>query len=396
MAAKKQTTKGKARGARKVPRLTLTSVELGGWPMLGAPVRFDISPRRTVLIGRNGAGKSLLLEGIYQARKRILFGSVTPGPASFECMFADPTGHPLHYRYEVTGETPEPLLRVHEAPDLQWEERCWGTAKTRPVWVTSRGKLGLGKGAQILLPQWAGLLVVLLGGDPLPPEGQAIRSFLDGMTLVRAGLPRDSSSSRSPILLPSSPKPGERLPGRQQRIEMTTRQLVDWHQNEPERFDEFVELGRKLDIWRSVEFNEYSRTHASPADGFVSFSFDGTNIGLLPDGTLRLVDTLTTLLDTPSGGMLLLEEPETGIHPGLLARLLSILDSYTQDRQLLISTHSHQVVNWASPQEVRLVERREGATRVSSLSDEQVQRLVPYLEEEGTLGDFLYGGGADA
>ncbi|HNG00092.1 MAG TPA: AAA family ATPase, partial [Pseudomonadota bacterium] len=91
---------------------------------------------------------------------------------------------------------------------------------------------------------------------------------------------------------------------------------------------------------------------------------------------------------------LLIEEPETGVHPGLLAGLLDTIDAYTVDRQVIISTHSPQVVSWAQPQELRVVTRQEGKTQVRPLSEQQVALFLKYLHDQ-TLGDFVYSGALD-
>lgn len=131
---------------------------------------------------------------------------------------------------------------------------------------------------------------------------------------------------------------------------------------------------------------------------FAMVDFDGCNIGQLSDGTLRVAEILWTLISLRPGDILLFEEPEIGIHPGLLRRLLAVVDSYTLDHQVVVSTHSLQVVNWAGPTEIRLVHRQRGYqsdTVSKALSSEQLARLEPYLNDEGSLGDFIYSGGAD-
>ncbi|MFO0655195.1 MAG: hypothetical protein U0787_08960 [Polyangia bacterium] len=42
----------------------LLAVEVGDWAPLGGDVRLELAGRRTVLVGRNGSGKSALFEGI--------------------------------------------------------------------------------------------------------------------------------------------------------------------------------------------------------------------------------------------------------------------------------------------------------------------------------------------
>src|SRR5262249_4081231 len=121
---------------------------------------------------------------------------------------------------------------------------------------------------------------------------------------------------------------------------------------------------------------------------------DGTDFGLLSDGTLRVIEILVWLI-MPELKLLLIEEPETAVHPGLLAKLLAEIEAYSADSPIVISTQSPQVVSWADPLAIRLVERRSGRTEVRRLRDEEVARLSGYLHDEGTLGDFVYSGALD-
>ena len=44
----------------------------------------------------------------------------------------------------------------------------------------------------------------------------------------------------------------------------------------------------------------------------------------------------------PELKLVLVEEPETAVHPGLLSRLLAEFDAYASDRQIVLSTQSHK------------------------------------------------------
>jgi len=95
-------------------------------------------------------------------------------------------------------------------------------------------------------------------------------------------------------------------------------------------------------------------------------------------------------LANPNISCLLVEEPETAVHPGLLDKLLSLIESYSSDRQIVISTHSPQVVDRFAPTQLRLVEREEGITRVHSLSAEDRDLAIGYLRDQGSLSDFVF------
>jgi predicted ATPase len=91
----------------------------------------------------------------------------------------------------------------------------------------------------------------------------------------------------------------------------------------------------------------------------------------LSDGTLRMLAILTALETMPEHGLLCIEEPEHGLHPLLFGPLLDLVRERCPDdgtRQLLITTHSPDVVDTAEPDEVIPVERGEnGATALKML-----------------------------
>ncbi|MBI1882179.1 MAG: AAA family ATPase [Chloroflexi bacterium] len=86
-------------------------------------------------------------------------------------------------------------------------------------------------------------------------------------------------------------------------------------------------------------------------------SHDGTSLPAhaLSDGTLRFLALAVLELDTESQGLLCLEEPENGIHPGRIPAMLQLLQDIVTDvdepigpdnplRQVIINTHSPAVV----------------------------------------------------
>lgn len=154
------------------------------------------------------------------------------------------------------------------------------------------------------------------------------------------------------------------------------------------RFDEFVEILHQLEVIRDVtirQFNDQSRKNVS----YASVEFDGVNLGLCSDGTQRIAQIIAELLSRRIR-CLLIEEPETAVHPSLLSRLLAILEAYAQDRQIIITTHSPQVVDWCQPKDLRLVERLKGQTCVRNLDENELGRIYNYLAHDGTLSDFVY------
>ena len=72
---------------------------------------------------------------------------------------------------------------------------------------------------------------------------------------------------------------------------------------------------------------------------------------LASDGTLRLLAMMLAAYMAQDGKMLLLEEPENGIHPLAMEAVYQVLSS-AFDSQVLVSTHSPAFLAMASPKEV--------------------------------------------
>jgi predicted ATPase len=108
----------------------------------------------------------------------------------------------------------------------------------------------------------------------------------------------------------------------------------------------------------------------------------------LSSGTQRVIRILVSLIFDESAVMLL-EHPEDGIHRGLLRKLIDLLQKYADPSQLIVSSHSPLVFNTLDPRAVRLVTMEEGATKVRRLTPEELQVAGKFLEEDGSLADFL-------
>jgi predicted ATPase len=62
--------------------------------------------------------------------------------------------------------------------------------------------------------------------------------------------------------------------------------------------------------------------------------------------------------------LILIDEPENGLHPARIAEVMNVLREVSKSRQVLLATHSPLVVNELAPDEVSIVKRTaaEGTT----------------------------------
>ena len=98
----------------------------------------------------------------------------------------------------------------------------------------------------------------------------------------------------------------------------------------------------------------------------------------LSDGTLRFI-ALSTLFLQPGDlrpSIVLLDEPELGLHPYAIAVLSSVIKSVSMETQVLLATQSSTLLDHFEPSDVLVAERVDGSTRLNRLD---VDRLESWL-----------------
>lgn len=81
------------------------------------------------------------------------------------------------------------------------------------------------------------------------------------------------------------------------------------------------------------------------------------NASSLSDGTLRFICLAALLLQPELPAVVLLDEPELGLHPAAVALLAELLSSAATRTQVMVATQSVTLVNQFRPEEVWTVER---------------------------------------
>ena len=106
----------------------------------------------------------------------------------------------------------------------------------------------------------------------------------------------------------------------------------------------------------------------------------------LSDGTLRFL-CLATLLLQPTAmqpRLILIDEPELGLHPFALTLLAEMLQSASETRQVIVSTQSADLVSEFRPEDVVVVNRRDGESVFERLDPDRLQDWL----KEYSLGDL--------
>ena len=108
---------------------------------------------------------------------------------------------------------------------------------------------------------------------------------------------------------------------------------------------------------------------------------------LTSDGSLRFF-ALVTLLNLPPEmlpDVLLLDEPELGLHPAAVALIGGMIKALAEERQVIVATQSPLLVDAFDLDEFFVLELREGRTEVHRLES---NRYRAWLEDDFTPGEL--------
>ncbi len=116
--------------------------------------------------------------------------------------------------------------------------------------------------------------------------------------------------------------------------------------------------------------------------------------GSLASGGALLLTAYLTVAYSQTPGILLIEEPENGLHPSRLEMVLGLLRKMSRGevgnrkRQVVVTTHNPLLLNYANPEEVRVFVRHpnEGTRVIPMTNAPDIDRLL----KEFALGELWY------
>ncbi len=89
------------------------------------------------------------------------------------------------------------------------------------------------------------------------------------------------------------------------------------------------------------------------------------------DGTLRIAGIITALLQSPPLSVMGIEEPELTIHPGAIPLLFDFINQATKNSQVILTTHSPELLDCIEPRNIRVVERSDQISYVKEMAKDQ-------------------------
>jgi predicted ATPase len=357
--------------------LALDSISVKGFRSIAS---LDVTLRPiNLLIGANGAGKSNFL-GAFSFLRAIADESLQTyirenGGAEQLLHFGAKTTREVQIRFALPNNAGAYHLTLGRTVD----DSLFPKQET----VTSYSDDG-GSRAFAMKPQLNGLEAGISGSVLGPPYSPAFSHFLLQLHHLNVYHLHDTSSN-APIRLTahlhdnSLLRPdGSNLSSFLYLIEQKHR---DWY-----------ELIRKT-IQRALPFFDDFQLRPDPLNEErirLAWKHKGSDqyfgASALSDGSLRFI-MLATLFLQPTAlrpPIVLLDEPELGLHPAAISLLASLIKQASTETQVIVSTQSASLLDYFEPEDVLVAERHAGGTQIKRL---EAERLRAWLEDY-SLGEL--------
>jgi predicted ATPase len=138
-------------------------------------------------------------------------------------------------------------------------------------------------------------------------------------------------------------------------------------------------------------FDDFVYREGSPATVELEWTEKGNpdtpfKAHILSDGTLRFI-CLSTLLQQPVEFMppiILLDEPELGLHPFAINVLADLLKLAAEQAQLIVATQSAQLLSCLEPEDIIVVDREDNASTFRRLDEAELSTWL----EDYSLGEL--------
>ena len=96
------------------------------------------------------------------------------------------------------------------------------------------------------------------------------------------------------------------------------------------------------------------------------------------DGTLRFIALATLLLQSKTPEVIVIDEPELGLHPAAINKFAELVKRASNKSQIILSTQSTNLVNCFDVKDIIVVDRIESQSVFRHLSEED---LATWMDE---------------
>ncbi|MFH1738689.1 MAG: AAA family ATPase [bacterium] len=376
----------------------LTKVHIKGYKSL-ADVEVELRPLN-VLIGPNGGGKSTFVDTfvfLYDVIANSLDDAVYRRGGSKDLLYAgagQDSCIEFDYRIENLAEHPSSYflkLRPHNSSAVVAGEyfREHRTGEDWQIIFRLSGKTSF----QSDIPGSYKVVSDMLRDSSDVPEDHLAISFYGNEPAIRylreyflswTSYPGLDVSPDSKTRQPQLIRHGLALHPRGDNLASVLHNIKEKY---PEEWQDIVET-------IEVAYPRFDRI-AFPAEGgdgrinlrWFEKPFDkheGFSINLLSDGILRFLCLVAILMSPEPPPLILIDEPEIGLHPHFIRLVAELMQNAAEKTQLIVATHSPELISALEPEDVLVVESRDGATFMERLSGTELEK---WLDQFG-LGEL--------
>lgn len=272
-------------------------------------------------------------------------------------------------------------LSIHDLDGTPQIEECL-SVKGKAFLVRNKGEAPILKGEQDQriekFPETYSALLLF--------SGMPIAELLRNLRLYRIdplGAKEPDQSDQDPMVLE---RKGHNLASVLRRLESNERSrtaILEWMEMIVPGIEKIQTEQQQIDSKTAVLFKELGTRRRFPAH-------------MVSDGTIYALSLLVAVLDSPSNyGMTLIEEPERGLHPKAIRELIGLIrDQASPSNPIWLTTHSESVVRELKLEELVLVDKEEGKTRMKRGASGNItqENLAPLGLDEAWLSNLLAGG----
>ncbi len=347
---------------------TLDRIEVEGFKSI-RQMRLDLKPLN-VLIGANGAGKSNFISVFGLLRHivegRLQFYVAQAGGADSLLYFGRKRTSWMKLRFSFGDTGYEAQLAPSATDSLFFEEEAYGL----PMLGHPQARMAMATGA--------GETDLLIQAPHFPPaqlilehlQSWRVYHFHDTSASAKVkqtgdigdneALRADASNLAAFLFLLRT-----KHPENYRRIVSTIRLVAPFFDDFRLRPSPFNEQKIQLE-WSERSSDAYFNAHA------------------LSDGTLRFICLATLLLQPNLPSLILIDEPELGLHPYAIQVLAGLVRSASEKTQVILSTQSVSLVNQFAPEDLVVVDRSNGESVFRRLSPEDTKDWL----EDYSLGEL--------
>jgi predicted ATPase len=103
---------------------------------------------------------------------------------------------------------------------------------------------------------------------------------------------------------------------------------------------------------------------------------NGFSANLLSDGTLKLLCLIAILKSPDPPPLICIDEPELGLHPDWIKLVAELLQDAASRTQVIVATHSPQIVAKLDPEQLIVTEKVEGKTHLKRLASGDLEKWL--------------------